>query len=233
MAMVTELQMVDQVVVGGEKSQVFKWSVNNQHFHQVCEVISRLQLGMVESDSNNTSGGMIVNDAETFTAEWSRVKYEWQKAVRWRHLAPASQEKVYSVLAITDNEQLRTPNVKCRRAVEALATLLQKILYCDSAKLQYGISDADIKKIEHHMSYVEEILTDYIGTGVTKDASYDLGMTVAPFEHLGVVVPPINLHEAQVYEPSPSAPVVPAKDAPDTASTVPMPGSSTQPSAGK
>jgi hypothetical protein len=229
MAMITELDMVKQVVLGGEKPQVFKWTLNNQHLHQVCEVISRLQLAIIESDSCNSSGQMIVTDSEAVYADWGRVKYEWTKAVKWRHLKPAAQEKVYSVLAITDNEQLRTPNVKCRRAVEVLATLLQKLVFSDSAKLQYGIGDQDIKHIEHHMAYVEEILADYVGTGAAKDGTFDLGMYVPAHEHLGVVVPPINLHEAQVQEPSPAAPVVPAPDSPDTPSTVPAPGSNTQP----
>lgn len=229
MAMITELALQEQVVVGGEKLAVFKWTLNNQHLHQVCEALSRFQMAAVESDSNNTTGQMIVSDAESLTAEWGRVKYEWAKAVKWRHLAPAAQEKIYSVLCITDNEQLRTPNVKVRRAVEAVASLIQKLVFCDSAKLQYGIGDTDIKKIEQHLAYVEEILVDYVGTGLPKDGSYDLGMYVPAFEHLGVIVPPINLHEAQVQEPSPAAPVVPNKDAPDTPSTVPAPGSNTQP----
>lgn len=229
MAMITELALQKQVVIGGESMAVFKWTLNNQHLHQVAEVISRLQMAICESDSNNSAGQMIVTDAEAVYADWGRVKYEWAKAVKWRHLKPAAQEKVYSVLAITDNEQLRTVNVKCRRAVEALATLLQKLVFSDSAKLQYGLGDQDIKHVEQHIAYVEEILADYVGTGTAKDGSFDLGMYVPAHEHLGVVVPPINLHEAQVQEPSPAAPTVPAPDAPDTPSTVPAPGSNTQP----
>ena len=224
--MITNLSLQEQVVLGGEMIAVFKWTVANTHLQQVAAVASRLQLAMIESDSNNTTGQMIKSDAESFYQEWLRVKAEWARALKWRHLAPAPQEKILSVLCVTDNEQLRTVNVKCRRVVMAIASLLHKLVYCDSSKLQFGIGAGDEKKLQEHMEYVEEVLVDYVGTG--KDGS-DLGRDVAPFEHLGVVVPPINLHEAQVQEPSPAAPVVPSKDAPDTPSTVPVPGSNTQP----
>lgn len=229
MSMVTNLTLQAQVVLGGESLACFKWQVNNVHLQQTAAVASRLQMAMIESDSNNTSGQMIPYDAESFWSEWQRVRAEWARALKWRHLAPAPQEKILSVLCVTDNEQLRTVNVKCRRVVMAIASLLHKIVYCDSSKLQYGIGTTDEKKISEHLDYVEEVLKDYVGTGVGKDGAYDLGRDVAPFEHLGVVVPPINLHEAQVQEPSPAAPLVPAPDAPDTPSTVPAPGSNTQP----
>ena len=228
MAMVTNLNLQAQVVLGGEALSVFKWTVANTHLQQVAAVASRLQLAMIESDSNNTSGQMIPYDAESFWAEWQRVRAEWARALKWRHLAPAPQEKILSVLCVTDNEQLRTVNVKCRRVVMAIASLLHKLVYCDSSKLQYGVGTGDEKKLGDHMDYVEEIIKDYVGTGSGRDGSYDVGRDVAPFEHLGVVVPPINLHEAQVQEPSPAAPQVPAADAPDTPSTVPTPGSNTK-----
>jgi hypothetical protein len=225
--MISNLQMQEQVVIGGEHMAVFKWTLSNQHLHQTAETLSRLQMAILEMDSNNTSGQMIPYDAEAIQADWKRFLYEWGKAKQWRFLAPAAQEKILAVLSVTDNEQLRTVNVKCRRVVSAISTLLQKIVFCDSAKLQYGIGDTDIKKIDEHASYVQEIITDYVGDGLAKDGSFNVGMYVPAHEHLGVVVPPINLHEAQVQEPSAAAPVVPSKDAPDTPSTVPAPGSNT------
>lgn len=229
MAMITNLKLLEKVVVGGEEIAVHKYTLNNQHLHQVCETLSRLQLAILEMDSGNTTGQMIPHDAEAIQSDWVRFNYEWALAQKWRFLAPAAQEKILSVLAITDNEQLRTVNVKCRRVVTALATLLQKIVFSDSAKLQYGLGDADIKKIQQHADYVAQVVTDYVGTGKEKDGTFDVGMIVPSHDHLGVVVPPINLHEATIQEPSPAAPTVPSPDAPDTPSTVPAPGSNTQP----
>jgi len=229
MGMVTNLNLQKQVVIGGEEIAVHKWNVCNQHFQQFCHVLSRLQLAILEMDSNNSTGQMIPHDAEAIQADWARAKWEWATAVKYRFLAPAAQEKILSVLAITDNEQLRTVNVKCRRVVTAISTLIQKVLFSDSAKLQYGIGDSDLKKIEQHMEYVEYLTNSYVGTGAESDGSYDVGMKVPAHEHLGVVVPPINLHEATVQEPSPSSPVTPSFDSPDTPSTVPVPGSNTQP----
>tara|TARA_R110000868_G_scaffold9394_6_gene46945 strand:- start:4434 stop:5120 length:687 start_codon:yes stop_codon:yes gene_type:complete len=227
--MITNLALQAQVVLGGESIAVFKWTLANQSLAVLGECVSRLQMAILEMDSNNTTGGMIPHDAESIAGEWNRAKYEWSLAKEFRYLAPAAQEKILTVLAITDNEVLRVPNVKCRRAVQALATFLQKINFCDSSKLQYGLTDSDIKKLDQHITYVDRILTDYVGNGLAKDAGFDTGMSVPAFEHLGVVVPPINLHEAQIQEPSPAAPDVPSPDAPDTPSTIPAPGSNTQP----
>lgn len=228
--MVTNLDMQDKVVIGGEEIAVFKWQLQNQHLQQFCHVISRLQLAILECDSNNSTGQMIPHDAKAVAKDWQRAKFEWDKAVKWRHLSPAAQEKILSVLAITDNEQLRTVNVKCRRVVAALSTLIQKVVFCDSAKLQYGIGSTDIEQIGEHIEYVGEVLADYIGDGSGGEDGYNVGMDVPAHEHLGTIKPPVNLHEAQVQEPSPAAPQVPTADAPDTPSSVPKPGSNTRPS---
>jgi hypothetical protein len=223
MGMVTELQLQEQVVIGGERIAVHKWQLNNQHLQQVCAVISRLQMAILEMDSNNSTGQMIGTDAEAINQDWARAKLEWDIAKKYRNLAPAAQEKLLAVLAITDNEQLRTVNVKCRRVITALSTLMQKILFSDSAKLQYGLGDRDIKRFEEHMLYVEELLKTYIGDGTESNT----GISIPAHEHLGVVVPPINMHEAQVSEPSPGFRGTPGQDAADTPSTIPPSGANT------
>lgn len=224
MGMITELSLQEQVVIGGEKIAVHKWQLSNQHLQQFCYVLSRLQMAILEMDSNNSTGQMVVADSEAINADWTRAKLEWDLAKKYRNLAPAAQEKLLTVLAITDNEQLRTGNVKCRRVITAMSTLMQKVLFSDSAKLQYGIGDRDITRFEEHMAYVEELLITYVGTGVATDT----GISIPAHEHLGVVVPPLNLHEAQIFEPSPSSRGTPSKDAPDTPSTVPASGETTK-----
>lgn len=225
MAMVTELELQKQVVVGGERVAVHKWTVQNAHVHQLCEVLSRLQIAMLEMDSNNSTGGMVLYDSEAINSDWKRFKYEWMLAKKYKHLAPAAQEKLFAVLAITDNESLRTVNVRIRRLVQAVTTLLCKMLFSDSAKLQYGLTDMDVKKLEEHHAYVEEVLSAYVGEGLADK----LGMEVAAHEHVGIIVPPINLHQAIVAEPSPAGGQSPGPDSPDTPSTVPSPGTSTEP----
>lgn len=223
MSMVTELALQDKVVVGGEKIAVFKYTVANAHFFQLCELASRLQMAMLEMDSNNSTGGMVLADNESINLDWQRFKLEWDLAKKYRHLPPNATEKVFSVLAITDNEQLRTVNIRCRRVVHALSTLLSRMLWADSSKLQYGISDIDIKRIEQQMAYVGELIAIYIGEGTPEK----MGLEIAAHEGLGNLVPPINMHEATVNEPSPASFDSPQSDAPDTASTIPAPGQST------
>lgn len=223
MSMVTNLKLQDKVIIGGEEIAVHKYVLSNAHLFQLAELVSRLQMAILEMDSNNSTGGMVLDDSEAVNLDWSRFKIEWELAKKYRHLPPNAQEKLFAVLAITDNEQLRTVNVRCRRVVHALSTLLTRMFFCDSAKLQYGLSDADIKKVELQMGYCDELIKLYVGEG-TQDS---MGLEVAAHEHLGNVVPPINMHEATVAEPSPGGHVGPSSDAPDTPSTIPAPGSST------
>ena len=225
MSMVTELQLEDKVVIGGEKIAVFKYTIANAHLFQLVELISRTQMAMLEMDSNNSTGGMVLSDSEAINLDWSRFKTEWELAKKYRHLPPNSMEKVYNILAITDNEQLRTVNIRCRRVVYAISTLIYRMVWCDSSKLQYGLSDIDIQRIELQMGYVDELMKLYVGEG-TADK---LGLEVAAHEFLGNLNPPINLNQTTIQEPSPSGIDSPSGDAPDTASTVPMPGTTTNP----
>lgn len=225
MAIVTELELTPHAIVGGEKMRVHPYTLNNAHLHQVMEVVSRLQLGVLESDSNNSSGFLIAEDAQAINKAWSQVMFEWETAKRFRNLAPASIEKTYTVLAITDNEIMRCVNVKCRRVVQALSTLIYKVVYCQSARTQYGIADDDVQRIEKHLAYIKYLVDAYVSTGAEKDdGSADTGMNVADYPYLGTVVPPINLHQVVAAESSPASPDLPAPDAADTVSTIPAQG---------
>ncbi len=230
MSIVTELDLVPNVVQGGEKIKTIKFTLNNAHLHQVCEVASRLQIGLLECDSNNTSGLLSAEDAQTIQLAWKQLRFEWETAKKFRNVGAAAIEKTYTCLAITSNEIMRTVNVKCRRIVQALETLLTKIVYCQSARAQYNVGDDDILKLEKHMSYIEYLIAAYVGTGTEKDdGSADVGMQLADYPYVGTLVPPLNLHQTQASEPGPAAPDVPAPDSPDTPSTVPNPGANTQP----
>jgi len=216
MSMITELELVDQQVVGGEKISVHKWSTQNYHLHQCVTVLSRLTIAMLEMDSNNSTGGVVLADSEDINTEWGRFKQEWEIAKKYRHLAPAAQEKTLYDLHITDAEGLRVNNARLKRLCDAAATLVYKMLFSDSGKLQYGLTDRDIGKFDAQIGYVEEVLKLYVGEGKVDS----LGREVPAFEMVGTVVPPLNLHTAVVAEPSPAAPGVPNGDVSDTASTL-------------
>jgi len=230
MGMVTELDLLPQVVVGGEKIQVHKWTLNNEHLHQYLHTLANLQLGMIEADSGNVTSFVTQQDSEMVQAAWKQSQFEWATAKKWRGLEAAAMEKTYAVLAVTSNEALRVQNVKVRRVVQALATLIHKVAYCDSAKAQYGISDRDVRTIESQQAYVQEIILAYLGDGTARqDGGANTGMEVPQYAHVGTVKPPLNLWQAVTAEPSPAAPDVPAPDFPDTPSTVPAPNSQTVP----
>lgn len=219
MAVVTELSLVDKATRGGEKIQVHVFTTLNRHIHQLSELLCRLELSMLEMDTNNSVSGNVQTDAEAINLDWARFKKEWDRAVKYRDLAPAALETEVKILKITRNEVLRIPNVRIRRIVEAIDTLVEKLLFSDSAKMQYAFTDLFIRKVQAHMDYVEEIIVDYVGDGYKSR-----GVDIAAHENLGELVPPLNLQESIVSETSPSGPQTPQSDAPDYESTVPAPG---------
>lgn len=223
MAYITTLKLEDKVVIGGEEIAVHKWTIRNYHLFVLARIVTRLQLACTKMDSNNSSGGLVLSDAEAINMDWARFKIEWALALANKDLAPNAMETEYAILAITANEALRIPNERISRMVYGFGTLIQRLLFADSAKMQYGITSADEKKIVAQVGYVDQVLVIYAGDGTDKNR----GLEVSAHVELGVVNPPIDLGEATVFEPSPAAPNTPTSDVPDTPSTVPLPGTST------
>lgn len=221
MSYITNLKLQDKVVVGGEEIAVHKWTIRNYHFFILSRILTRLQMACTKMDSNNSIGVLIKSDAKSILGDWSRFKVEWAMALEGRNLPPNALEVGYTVLQITPNEALRIPNERISRLVYSFGTLIQRFLFSDSAKLQYGIGAADEECVNETMDMVQKVLDVYVGDG-TKE-----GLEVSAHVELGVPVPPIDLGESTVYEPSPAAPDTPISDAKDTPSTVPLPGTST------
>lgn len=223
MSYITNLKLQDKVIVGGEEIAVHKWTIRNYHMFVLSRIVTKLQMACTKMDSNNSIGGLVLSDAESIIGDWNRFKIEWTLALKSKDLPPNGMETGYAVLAITANEALRIPNERISRFVYAFGTLLQRLFFCDSAKLTYGITQADERKIVQQMAYVDDVLTLYAGDGTDKSR----GLEVSAHVELGVPIPPVDLGQATNYEPSPAAPDTPTGDAIDTPSTVPLPGTST------
>jgi hypothetical protein len=223
--MISELELVANKIVGGEKVKVIPYKVNSVHIHQIGEVAGLAQLGLVKSDSNNASNFFIAQDSQNLQLAWSQIKREWARAKKFRGLTAPAIEKTFNILELSDNEVMRTVNTKARRIVQALQTLMVKMVYSQSARTAYGLSDGDIASFERQMVYIEEIINDYAGTGAEKeDGSADTGLLLPDYSYLGEIKPPLNLWGVTSSETSPAAPLnVPEGDAPDSASTVPSP----------
>jgi hypothetical protein len=222
--MKTQLEIVPQVTIPGEKIQVQRFEVSNVHLHQVTLTISRMMNAILEMDMSNSGSGVSQSEAKAIQADWTRVNAEWTRALKYRGLNPTGGiENTFNVLLLTQNQMLSMVNVRGQRTVQALRNLAERLVACDSAKQEFDIQATDEEAVNAHLVYCTEVLADYIGT--INAGEFNRGLEIPAHTHLGTVVPPENMGEASSFEPSPEAHEnIPVPDVVDVASKVPPQG---------
>jgi len=202
--MKTELQIVPQTTVPGEKIQVQDFELSNVHLHQVGLTLSRTMNAILEMDMANSGAGMSQSEAAAIQSDWTRVNAEWARALEFRGLHPTGGiEATYHLLLLTQNQMLSMVNVRGQRTVQALRNLAERLLSCDSAKQEYDIQATDEKAIQYHIDYCTRVLADYVGT--VTDATFTRGLEIPAHTFLGTVVPPESMGESSSFEPSAEA----------------------------
>jgi hypothetical protein len=219
--MKTELEIVPQVTVPGERIQVQQFSISNVHLHQVTLTLSRLMNAILEMDMSNSGSGVSRAEAYAIQSDWKRVNVEWERALKHRGLPPTGGiENTFNVLLVTQNQMLSMVNVRGQRVVQALRNLAERLLACDSAKQEYDVQLTDESAINEHIAYCTEVLGDYVG--VVTGEGFNRGLEIPAHTHLGTVIPPESMGEATSFEPSPEAhSSVPVGDFADVPSKVP------------
>lgn len=221
--MKTELEIVDQAVNPGSKIQVHSYSVRNYLIHQVCEPISQLMLGLIESDSNNSVSQNSARETRTFWAGWELVKLEFTQAKAFRDSPRPDHEYQYDILVPTRNEVLTIGNVKVKRVVQQLAHLVSVLIGMDSSSMQTWLGDKEAGEVEELLSQAEMVFKTYFGTGASSKEGFDTGV-VAPRYAYGQLVPDVDRNASSVWEPSSAQPAAPIGDVADIASGAPRPG---------
>lgn len=222
--MKTELQIVEQPVVPGQKIQVTKLSVRNYLVHQVCEPLVQMLLGLVEADSSNSAGQASAREVRNLWKGWGLVKLEWNQAKQFRDAPHAVHEEEFYLLMPTMNEVLTVSNVKSKRLAQQLHHLVRVLIGTDSAKMQTWIGPGDIESVELLLSQAETVLTTYFGTGAgDAGKGFDTGVQ-APEYAFGQLIPDIDLDEGTMHEPGSLRPQAPVADVADTESIAPKPG---------
>lgn len=221
--MKTELEIVEQVVNPGHKIQVHSYSVRNYLLHQVCEPISQLMLGMIESDSNNSVSQNSGRETRNFWAGWDLVKLEWAQAKAFRDSPRPEHEMQYDILVPTRNEVMMIGNVKIKRVVQQLAHLISVIVGLDSGNMQTWLGDHEAGEVEELLAQAEQVFKTYMGTGEAQKGAFDTGVK-APRYAYGQLIPDLDRNAASVWEPSSVQPAAAMPDAADLASQAPRPG---------
>lgn len=225
--MKTELEIVDQVINAGSKIQVHSYSTRNYLLHQVCEPISQLMLGMMESDSNNSMSQNSARETRNFWKGWSLVKLEWAQAKEFRDSPKPVHEHQYDILVPTVNELMSIGNVKVKRVVTQLRHLVTVLIGLDSANMQTWLSDFEGGEVEVLLLQAEKIFNTYFGTGTADSGEFDTGVE-APMYAYGQLVPDVDRNASSTWEPGTVRPDAPHPDVADGPSVAPAPGTRQQ-----
>jgi hypothetical protein len=221
--MKTELEIVQDVVAPGNKVKVVNRPFRNYLLHQIAVPAAQMILGIIESDSANSSSQNSPRETRNLWNAFSLIELERANGQAFRDAPHAVHELEHVLLTPHANEIMTIGNIKCQRLAYQLNNFIQVIAGLDSNKMQTHISDADFEAIDELIAQMKKVMTDYWGTGVKEGETFDNGL-VAPEYAYGQVIPDFDRNAVLVHEPSSSmaAPAIP--DVPDAPSIAPNPG---------
>lgn len=221
--MKTELEIEDQVINPGHKIKVHSYQVRSYLIHSVCEPISQLMLGLIESDSNNSSSQNSARETRNFWKGWDLVKTEFEQAKAFRDSPKPIYEYSHDILVPTRNEVMTIGNVKVKRVVQQLAHLVSVLLGLDSAKMQTWLGDSESAEVAELLAQCEKVIITYLGTGMPKEGGFETGLE-APRYAYGQLIPDVDRNSTAIYEPSSAQPAAYKADVPDLPSVAPSAG---------
>lgn len=202
--MKTELVVSDPKPVGGEQIRVLRYNTKNFRLHKMAQVLARLQLFILECDSNNASSTVAARDARTIQSAFANIKLEWERAKKYRGAPSGVLEAGYEIYLPEPIEIMRINNIKLQSVAQELQQLAQVTLGNDSAQMQQWVGETATADVEDQMVICAEVITETVGTGVADDSSavkFNVGYTAPDFRILGTVVPDVDGDVGTLAEP--------------------------------
>lgn len=215
--MITNLNERDPEIVGGHEIDVVQNNVRNQAIHSCLEQMARLQLFLLECDSNNTNSKMKPSDIRACRNQWDICKQEFDFgfAEENNDLPAGAYEYAYQIYTIHQKEIARVRNVKVKKVVTVIWNTMNYLLSVDSAGTQSYVAMEDADGISQRFAFVDRVLDEWIGNGA--DFS-DTGRIAPAYEILGRVQPDVDSDFARMLEPSKKLPDPRIPDVPDSPS---------------
>lgn len=224
MSSVTELEVVPHVINPGRQIQCHAFNVRNHYLHRVLMPASRLIIGLMESDSNNSFSQNSARETRNAWVGWQVVRAEWEHAKKYRDAPHGGNEVEHQLLLPTPNEMASIPNMKIQAVCDTLKNFCAVVYSLDSNAMQSWVGPGDIDDVEACIAEVEDAMLRYLGTGAgDAQSGFDVGMRV-PLYNYGVLKPDLDLDSRHLHEPSTERPKSPYPDFPDLPSTAPRPG---------
>lgn len=215
--MITNLYERSPDVIGGHEIDVVQNNIRNQAIHASLEQMARLQIFLLECDSNNTNSKMKPSDIRGVRAQWDICKQEFEFgfADENNDLPMGAYEYAYQIYTIHQKEIARIRNVKVKKIATVMWNTMNFLLSVDSANTQGYVAEEDADAILQRFAYVDRVMDEWIGNGT--DFS-DTGRRAPAYEILGRVQPDVDSDFARMLEPSKKLPDPRIPDVPDSPS---------------
>lgn len=208
----TELEILDPEIVPGNTIRVERHRIRNFRLHMMLENISRLQISVMESHSNNTNGKVTPTDVRSILTTYENINGDLKFAIDHNDAPTGNYEEAYVILLLSPKEVQSIRNVKIKTFVKEMHFLCQTILGVDSANSPSFLDLVDHQIIERALFIAKASMDRWLGTGENAES---LGEKVESFTKTGEVIPDIDEDWAQRLEPSKSRPLPQLDDVAD------------------
>lgn len=219
--MVTQLKEVPHPTKPGREIEVHTFNVNNFRYHGVLTMLSRLILGMIETQTNNSNVESVPRETFAIWKQWEACKAAWDFGKKHNNPPAAAHEFNYAVSFPTGVELQKIPNIKSKMVAIEFSHLAEIIMSSDSANSSGNIAAGSVADIETQMSIAEDALLLWLGKGglaADIDQNAESGQQLPAFKWLGRLVPDVDKDFRGIQEPTPAQPSSGRPDVPDTVS---------------
>ena len=214
--MITELETITPDILPGAVIQVVEQNIRNFRLHGVLESLARLQINVLEVQSNDTSSVVVPSDVRDVWAQFNLIKEDVKFAREFNDAPTGNYQHAFVIKLISQKEVQRIRNVKVKSVVKDLWVLGEVILGLDSANTSNFLDLNDATKIDRAIEVCSASMTRWIGTGENAE---NVGIYAPSFGTSGELRPDVDGDFAQRMEPSKARPLPQLPDRPDVQMT--------------
>ena len=218
----TELVPEDPPIKPGKKIPVYRYKIANFRLQKMLQSTARLQIWLLECDSNNASGEVTARDARTVNLGMEQMLKEWRWARQFKDSPTGDHERIYSLLVPRDDELQRMKNGKLQMLSLELSNLTHVVLSSQAAKQQAWVGEGSEPDIDSALGAVLTVTREMVGDGSSNGddpPTFNTGSAAPDYSLVGELHPPPGEMGVQIQEASSGAVGVALADAPDVSAT--------------
>lgn len=219
--METELTISEPPVVPGKKIKAYRYKLAAFRLHKMLEQVSRMQIALIECDSNNTSSEVTARDSRNFIIALASIRREWEFAIKHKDAPVGTREYIYQIALVEPGTVQRMKNQKLKSVALELQNFGHVCLGSQAADTQVWVGNPSETDLGKALGIVEEVANAELGTGKETDDStedkpvFDTGALVPDYSYVGELKPPPHEEAVIMREPSSDAQPPNIPDVPD------------------